>query len=219
MNDPIFSPLYLNLKSQNQKDSAAPWFVVSSGEWRERFCGWMQARKLGGDDPAYFATRGLTLGLFAVFYLWQLLLMFRTDQMTADGQVADPSSHEVVANSLSRLAWIMGCFLILQPTVNPWYFVWIAPLTCFTNNRAWLLASGLLLVYYSRFWFKSLSETYQFFGHEYSGAGLFDHVITFVEFALIVFLLAYFQRSKHENDQDQKTAQDPPIQAGSIAIR
>lgn len=202
MNDPIFSTLYLNLKSQNRRGRNDPWFVVTTEDWRERFCGALKTRTLGSRDPAFIATRGLTLGLFAVFYLWQMLLMFRGDGVKGSGESADQRSRKVIARSLSRLAWIMACFLVLQPTVNPWYFVWIAPLACFTKNRGWVLVSGALLIYYLRFWFKSLSETWHFFGSDYTGVGLFDHLVVFVEFGLIVFLLVCLRKPTHQNRRD-----------------
>ena len=57
-----------------------------------------------------------------------------------------------------------------------------------TKNRGWILAGGLLLVYYSRFWFESLPESFEIAG--YSGVGLFDHGVAWIEFAAVIGVLA-----------------------------
>ena len=198
MNDPIFSTIYLNLKKQHQHDKNSPWFVVTSSQWRGRFCDWLKERQLGGDDPAFFATRVLTLGLFGVFYFWQLLRIYGAATFVPNGSVEDSRITDV-SEPVTRLAGIMACFLVLQPTVNPWYFVWLAPLMCFTQNRGWALASGFLLLYYARFWFKTISGYYDFAGRSYSAVGLFDELIVFVEFGLILLLMVYMRRRRYQN--------------------
>ncbi|MEE9604835.1 MAG: hypothetical protein V3V70_04610 [Candidatus Scalindua sp.] len=42
----------------------------------------------------------------------------------------------------------IGTFLILSPTVHPWYLTWIVPFLCFNNNRAWLVLTGTVVFYY-----------------------------------------------------------------------
>jgi alpha-1,6-mannosyltransferase len=39
---------------------------------------------------------------------------------------------------------LVGAFLILSPTVHPWYVTWIIPFLCLKPERAWLLLSGLV---------------------------------------------------------------------------
>ncbi len=42
----------------------------------------------------------------------------------------------------------IGAFLILSPTVHPWYLTWIVPFLCFNNNWAWLVLTGTVVFYY-----------------------------------------------------------------------
>ncbi|MCP4265920.1 MAG: hypothetical protein GY777_10155 [Candidatus Brocadiaceae bacterium] len=42
----------------------------------------------------------------------------------------------------------IGTFLILVPTLHPWYLTWIIPFLCFNKNRAWLVLTGTVICYY-----------------------------------------------------------------------
>ncbi|MDR4506547.1 MAG: hypothetical protein MRK01_17390 [Candidatus Scalindua sp.] len=42
----------------------------------------------------------------------------------------------------------IGTFLILAPTLHPWYLTWIIPFLCFNKNRAWLVLTGTVICYY-----------------------------------------------------------------------
>ena len=44
--------------------------------------------------------------------------------------------------------YLLGMFLILTPTLHPWYVVWIVPFLCFYGNRGWLTMSGLVVLAY-----------------------------------------------------------------------
>ena len=192
MNDPIFSTIYFNVKD-NTKSSTQPWFVVSTEQWRSELNA--QVRSLGFDreDMAFSISRMLTLGMFSCFYLWQLTQIY----------FRQFSNHSDVSQFVRRLTSILALFLILQPTVNPWYFVWVAPLICLTDNRGWILASGLLMLYYSRFWFQSLTGTFTIGGHNFDGVKLFDHCFVFVEFGLIVAVLFFFSNRKYRRKPDR----------------
>ncbi len=188
MNDVVFSGLYLNLKPDkpekaNEIDS--PWYVVSSNEFRSQMNQWCKSINLGGENPAFMLTRILTMSLFALFYLWQLIRIYRETESDA-------------GVNFERLTWIAAVFLFLQPTVNPWYWVWLAPLACLSRNAGWLLVSGFLMTYYCRFWFKTLEGTYQFAGAGYSGEGLFDHGLAWGEFACIIVVLFWFHFSNEK---------------------
>ena len=182
MNDVIFSGIYLNLKPENPNKAAgrgSPWFVISSNEFRKQVSQWCQSINLGGNHPTFILTRILTMGLFAVFYVWQLIRIYK-------------EAGSGVGVNFERLTWIAAVFLFLQPTVNPWYWVWIAPLACLSRNAAWLLVSGFLMTYYCRFCFMTMEGTYQFAGTGYSGEGLFDYGLAWLEFAGIVVVLVWF---------------------------
>ena len=119
------------------------------------------------------------MGLFAVFYVWQLIRIYK-------------ETESGVGVNFERLTWIAAVFLFLQPTVNPWYWVWIAPLACLSRNAGWLLVSGFLMTYYCRFCFMTIEGTYQFAGRAYSGDDLFNYGLAWIEFACIVVVLVWF---------------------------
>ena len=195
MNDPIFSTVYFNLKSDTN-ESIQPWFVVTSKPWRGRLNQWFRSFGVDGNDPAHLIARALTLSLFSCFYLFQLVKLYNSEDRET----------QWVIHLVRRITLILAIFLVLQPTVNPWYFVWVAPLTCMTNNRGWLLASGFLMLYYTRFWFKSLTRTFAFGGQSFDGVSLFDHCFVFVEFGLIFAVLIFFQTRKRDETSDLQNA-------------
>lgn len=50
---------------------------------------------------------------------------------------------------LARYAFlVIGCALIVSPTVYPWYLMWIMPLVCLYPNRGWIAFSGLVMLSY-----------------------------------------------------------------------
>ncbi len=52
-------------------------------------------------------------------------------------------------DSIIRYAFLsIGAFLILAPTLHPWYLTWIVPFLCFNKNRAWLVLTGTIVFYY-----------------------------------------------------------------------
>ena len=44
---------------------------------------------------------------------------------------------------------LVGAYLLLTPTFQPWYLIWIVPFLCFFPNRAWILLTGLAMVAYN----------------------------------------------------------------------
>lgn len=44
--------------------------------------------------------------------------------------------------------YVIGCALLLSPTVYPWYLCWIVPFLCFHSSRAWLYLSGAVVLSY-----------------------------------------------------------------------
>lgn len=189
INDSIFSAVYLNFKDSNRKIDRTPWFVFTSTTFRKQFDDWCRENSIGGQNPAFFVAKVSTLGVFLCFYGWQLIALYRRRFDTGD---ADRQDCLVL---LRRSVSILVVFLFLQPTVNPWYLVWIVPLACFANNRGWLLVSGLLLTYYSRFWFRSLAGSFPFLGRNYSGVGIYDHIVVWVVMLIVLVTLAAFSRS------------------------
>jgi hypothetical protein len=44
---------------------------------------------------------------------------------------------------------VVGCALVLSPTVYPWYACWMVPFLCFYASRAWLYLSGAIVLSYT----------------------------------------------------------------------
>jgi len=59
----------------------------------------------------------------------------------------------------------------------------------FANSRLWLAVSGLVLIYYLRFWFLYHAADVAIFGTDYRGTSLFDFVIVWLEFAPFLLIL------------------------------
>ena len=84
---------------------------------------------------------------------------------------------------IERFAWVMAVFLFMQPTVNPWYWVWVAPLTCFFKRQI-LVAGGR---FFCRFTtsvsgFKVFRATIQRVALDTSAFKFFDHGVAWLEF-------------------------------------
>ncbi|MBE83938.1 MAG: hypothetical protein CME21_15365 [Gemmatimonadetes bacterium] len=44
--------------------------------------------------------------------------------------------------------YTMGAFILLTPTLHPWYVVWIVPFLCFYGNRGWIALTGTIPLAY-----------------------------------------------------------------------
>jgi hypothetical protein len=97
---------------------------IYAGQWEFNSASFHVVKALGVD--AVWGRRVL-LVLLIVFILWQT------------GRRQD----------LLRFAYlVIGCSLLLTPTVYPWYVTWILPFLCFYPNKAWLLFTGLVVASY-----------------------------------------------------------------------
>jgi hypothetical protein len=174
MNDAIFSFFYQNVEYDwGGKDPA--WYVFVPNETRTEWCAKLAEVKWANGNPAYFVARIVTVVLFAVFYFWTLLKIRKTES----------------ADDLAGwLFLIMGVFFFLQPTQNPWYWLWAMPLVCFAKNRGWLFVSTALFVYYMRFCFEEAGQSYSFLSVNYVGVDFFDHCIVWIELLAIIAVLA-----------------------------
>ena len=190
MNDTVFSFVYLNFKEADLALEETPWAILTSTDFRKRFEVWCRENSVGGETPAFFVAKVLTLGAFLIFYCWQLFVIRRRKFET------DKTSRSDCVFLVQRLTMILTVFLFLQPTVNPWYLVWIMPLACFSNNRGWLLVSGLFLTYYSRFWFRSFDASYEFLWRKYSAVGIYDFFVVWVAMFLVLGVFVFFADSK-----------------------
>ena len=179
MNDVVFSTLYRNLNPSSDSKQQ-PWFVLTANQQRQTLDRWGQQFRIGRSSPAFFLTRLVTLLIFFIVYGWILVRTYRND---SPGEDRFP---------IGNIVWILTVFLFLQPTVNPWYWLWVVPFTCFANHKGWTLISGFLLVYYVRFWFKNVAN-FDFAGEPYQGVGMFDNVVAWAEFAAIAVVIGWIR--------------------------
>ena len=186
MNEFAYMLVYQNLKPVPEgKTRDVAWFRLLNESTRQRILN-AAVSLAPGQDPPNLVSRLVTLGLFAFAYLW---LLFRTLR----------SESQEPARFLEDCFWVIALFFCLQPTQNPWYWTWAIPLLPFARNRAWLLYSPLLLLYYLRFWLANMEGPFHFAGMDYSGVGFFDFVVVWIEHApLFVALLFYRLFMMHE---------------------
>jgi hypothetical protein len=144
------------------------WFSIVPDTWRQ---GLISAGDhclaVNSDQSPFFLSRIITSLLFVA-----LAGLFAWRGMRAD----TPSAW--LEQSFLTLAW----FWLLLPTLNPWYWTWALPLVAFARGRAWLLLSGLVLLYYFRFWLVYHYPASPVLGTRYPGAQFFDFVVTWLEF-------------------------------------
>ena len=187
MNDAIFSGIYYNLKP-NGDTPRNYWYVVTPGELRQQVAQ-LQNQTFFGSNPAYNLTRSITLSIFAVVYL-AMLRRFRS---------GDEQSF------LCGLLVVLFSFLMLQPTINPWYWVWVVPFTCFSSRWSWPAISGVLLIYYTRFYFTESDFEFDCLQQSYAGVEIFDHFVVWIELILIAAFVAFAGRLDVESARDNPT--------------
>ena len=177
MNDFVFLVVYENLRGQEPETAgAAPWFRVVPPGIRDDVLSF--ARRWAPDDAdgqAFLVARLLTLALFGMLAIW---FAWRA---SASGDLRD-----WLEAAFLTLAW----FWLLSPTQNPWYWTWALPLVPFARGRAWLLVSGVVLLYYLRFWLTYHFPETPVPPTHYAGPAFFDFVVTWIEHGTLLVVLA-----------------------------
>lgn len=123
------------------------------------------------NDSAHFLIFCLSLGspfvsklIISVIFIIVLLYLYRKymNPVLTDGEYPllhpFPNPHfssfskagfRETNDAIIRFTFLaIGTFLILAPTVHPWYLTWIVPLLCFNNNWPWLALTGTVVFYY-----------------------------------------------------------------------
>ena len=184
MNDLVFSCIFENVKPDDERVANRPWYIVTSNRERVVWHRWLEEKGVSGSIP-FKVARAVTVAIFFVLYLLLLVFWWR-----------DPT----VEKFLHTVFLVIALFFVLQPTQNPWYWVWAMPFVCFARNKGWLAMSAVLLVYYFRFWFESYQESVWFLGIEYRHEGIFDYLVVFWEYGIAgLFLVVFYfwQRWNH----------------------
>ncbi len=170
MNDFLFLLLMENLKPRDAiPEGQVAWFSIVPESWREIVIGCVPDRwSVDRWGAAFLFARCVTAVVFlsvAAGLAWSI----RRRERTAD----------LFQAAFLTLVW----FWLLSPTQNPWYLAWVLPLLPFARNRAWLALSGLVLLYYLRFWLRYHFPDTTVLGTAYIGYVFFDLVVTWIEFA------------------------------------
>jgi hypothetical protein len=175
MNGLPFDIVYENL--QSHEESANPWYSIVPSSVRSTLRS-VAASFPGTLPPATKIARTVTLSIFAAIYLWVLIRTLR--------------QPEAITSFPRHAFYLLVAFLFLQPTVNPWYWVWVTPLACFTKNHGWHVVGVGLLFYYARFWFKYSGVSFELGGMRYANVDVFDHIVVWGEYALFVTAVVAF---------------------------
>ena len=183
MNDLIFLTISENLTPDSlREETIRPWFVVLPNAFREKTCrqgiaainNLLESRGMAHLEPqrfAFLAARALTALLFAVIAIGFARVAVRA---------------ETAERWLELIFLTMAWFWLLLPTLNPWYWTWAMPWIVFARNRVWLGMSGLLFVYYLRFYFESHADL--FIG-PYQGVAIFDFIVVWFEYVPLFIAL------------------------------
>jgi hypothetical protein len=169
MNDFLFLIIIENLRpTTDLPPSEVAWFSIVPQNWRLILID--KSESLIGIEAArapFFLTRAATSAAFILLAAW---LAWRASRAK--------EAAEWLNAAFLTIAW----FWLLLPTLNPWYWTWALPLLPFCRNRTWFLVSGLVFLYYFRFWLVHHFADAQLLGTAYSGPMFFDYVVTWLEF-------------------------------------
>ncbi|MFV2069767.1 MAG: glycosyltransferase 87 family protein, partial [Pirellulales bacterium] len=189
MNDFLFLLLMENIRPTVElPPEEVAWFSMVPESWRKlarRFAG-----KITGVEPSrtpFLLSRTMTS---AALLALAIVLALQA------GKRGTPAAFLEAA--FLTVAW----FWLILPTGNPWYWTWALPLLPFARGRAWLVLSGLVLVYYLRFWLVFHYPDPPVLGTRYNGALFFDYNVTWLEFGpwfavLLLATLLRFRRCEH----------------------
>ncbi|WP_345321445.1 hypothetical protein [Novipirellula rosea] len=169
MNDFLFLIIIENIKlTAHLGPHETAWFTVMPESVRETMVTVVSSQfDIAAGEAPFMIARATTA---AIFFIVAITLAWRAS--------AKDSSSFCEAAFLT-IAW----FWLLCPTLNPWYWTWALPLLPFARGRAWLAVSGLVLIYYLRFWLDYHFPTTAVLGTPYTGAAFYDFVVTWIEFA------------------------------------
>ncbi len=177
MNDFLFLLLIENLKTPAMLgEQPEAWFSVLPDAWRAALTsGVPRVDGVHRVYPAFVVARLVTLAVWGAFVARSVRRVW-----------LDPEARTLLDGLFTTLAW----FWMLAPTQNPWYWCWAVPLLPFARRRTWILVSGFASLYYLRFWFAAHFADSTVAGSPYVGIVFFDLVVTWIEFAPLLVLLA-----------------------------
>lgn len=179
MNDYLFLVVIENLKPSDERvPQETAWFTVVPDSARKAVVNSVTTHfGIAPAEVPFLVSRTLTVIIFIILAMviaWRIPLN---------------DVPRFCEGAFLTLAW----FWLLCPTQNPWYWTWALPLLPFARSRVWLAVSGLVFIYYLRFWMSYHFAETEILGTHYMGTAFFDFVITWLEFApWFVLLIAGF---------------------------
>jgi len=180
MNDFLFLLLMENIRPTRELPANhVAWFSVIPEDWRK------PVRELTGQitgvepsrTPFFFSRAVTSAALLAL----------------AIGLAWHAGKRRTVEAFLEAAFLTVAWFWLILPTGNPWYWTWALPLLPFARSRVWLVLSGLVMIYYMRFWLTFHYPDPPVLKTDYNGALFFDYVVTWLEFGpwFVVLGIAY----------------------------
>jgi hypothetical protein len=184
MNDFLFMIVHENLR----RPGTAPdlWFVLLPKTWREQLNDFQDYpwRFPPAVDPAFVMTQlvmgAILLGL-TLMWAWRVW--------------RQPEPAELLGAAFLTLAWGW----LLSSAQNPWYLLWCLPLMVFDGRRSWFLLTGLVLLYYLRFWLEYRAGDSA--ASVAAAQSLFDFHLVWVEyvpFFLVLLAETWWSRRKKQ---------------------
>ena len=131
-----------------------------------------------------------TFAMALLFLYWKFL---KPDYSLFKQRALKNNSNDTEHKTILRYTlYALGLFIIMSPTVHPWYLSWVVPLLCFQKSRAWMILTGTVVFYYfmNHKWFSQCFE----FHHEWVWKEV--HWLKLPEYLPFYILLIYeFKRS------------------------
>lgn len=208
INDFLFLNVIENVKPNTLRDNdGAPWFSIVPEATKQKAIESIASFGIAPSRAPFFLARLLTALVFSGI---ALTLAWKTNLSNDSAK----ESHLFCESVFLTLAW----FWLLCPTQNPWYWTWTLPFLAFTRNRIWLLASGLVFLYYLRFWFGYQFANSGVLGTPYEGTRFFDYCVTWVEFGPWLTLLFASWLFARNRDGKQERPSPDPVQAQKARV-
>lgn len=154
------------LIEENLAPGSRAWFAVTPQSLRMLLTQHIAGRfQISRRRSAFFIARTITM------LMWLCIVVWLSLRMTGQGD------RQLLHAAFLSIAW----FWALLPTMNPWYWIWAMPLLPFARFRSWLLVSGLVGLYYIRFWFANSLSLPRVPGTIYTGRQFFAMVVVWIE--------------------------------------
>jgi hypothetical protein len=194
MNDFLFLVIVENLKpAEYFPNHQYVWFSILPNQWRQPVIESVASKcSVPVREAPFLITRVITSVVFVIVAIW---LAWQATQT--------PNARDFCEAAFLTLAWLW----LLSPTQNPWYWLWAMPLLPFVRNSTWFAVSGLVMIYYFRFWLGYHYADSVVLHSGYSGTDFFDFVVTWLEFCpwliwlATTFLWNRFARGTEKHDR------------------